>query len=520
MIAQAKPVDPYAPFRRERTSSLESELQRLKAVQASLLRQREELILDHKLDFFRPNSPKQILFFEKANTRRRAIFAGNRFGKTTLGVAEDISWSRGFRSWYPEGHPLRTLGIPQDRGTRGLVIAQDWDRVRELFTDDQSRDKPGKFFEWAPKGSIYKTHRRQNGVIDQIYFRTLQPNGTVRESSILFDTVKSFKADGLSQESLDWDFIHVDEPMPEDMYNAVSRGLIDRGGFMWMLLTPLREIWMYTFMTEGQAEQPDIFWSATADMTDNPELSQTEIDLFLANLSPAERACREQGIPLAYGSLVYDRFNESEHVLDRTPAGWANSFTPPRDWQVLVSIDTHAKTPHAVLFLAISETHVVIFREIWKHCLISELCKEIKDALKGLRVDAIICDPIAWIENPETGRAWADTFFEHGLDISKASKQKAVGIIETNQIWDKTYHKKVRVLSHCRHFLKEIRNYFFDKDDKPVDKDDHFMECLYRSVLHNHFAYYPEYVPTAVGQSFYNDNVISFDENSKAIMQI
>jgi hypothetical protein len=34
-------------------------------------------------------------------------------------------------------------------------------------------------------------------------------------------------------ESSDWDFLHIDEPCPRDMYVANARGLIDRGGSDW-----------------------------------------------------------------------------------------------------------------------------------------------------------------------------------------------------------------------------------------------------------------------------------------------
>ena len=55
--------------------------------------QKETYLMEHRLEMFQP-SPKQYDFFVQADKRRRACFAGNRFGKFT-GVVEDCSWLLG-----------------------------------------------------------------------------------------------------------------------------------------------------------------------------------------------------------------------------------------------------------------------------------------------------------------------------------------------------------------------------------------------------------------------------------------
>src|SRR5690606_2464494 len=125
--------------------------------------------------------------------RRRAIFAGNRFGKSTVGTAEDASWLLGYRPWYPEGHPLRTLGIPR-HGVKGLVVAENWDKVHEIFTnDDATDDRIGKIFWFLPKWSIKHKRRNSMGVIDTITVHSQNEDGSIRESIICFDTVSSFR---------------------------------------------------------------------------------------------------------------------------------------------------------------------------------------------------------------------------------------------------------------------------------------------------------------------------------------
>jgi predicted RNA-binding protein YlxR (DUF448 family) len=100
-----------------------------------------------------------------------------------------------------------------------------------------------------------------------------------------------------------------------------------------------------------------------------------------------------------------------------------------------------------------------------------------------------MCDPIAWIENPDTGRCWATTFFDMGLLVVKASKEKTGGIIQTQEIWKPG--RSVYVFPKCVNFIREIKSYFFDKENKAIDKDDHMMENLYRLVVHDNLQYYP-----------------------------
>ena len=161
--------------------NVKQELFRLQKLKTDLLRTR-------KLWFFKP-SPKQLQFFENSGKKRRAGFCGNRFGKSTLGVVEDVCWLLGFRPFFPEGHELRTLGIPR-HGVKGLVVAEDWDKVKEIFTNNESVERQGKFFEFLPEGS-YTYKKNEKGIIVQITVKSVV-DGLERESVMYFDTVKSY----------------------------------------------------------------------------------------------------------------------------------------------------------------------------------------------------------------------------------------------------------------------------------------------------------------------------------------
>lgn len=476
--------------------SPQEELEILKARALALAARKEQYLRDHRLELFEP-SPKQWDFIRAAAKRRRGCFAGNRFGKSTIGTVEDCSWLLGERPYIKEGDPLRRLGIPS-HGVKGLVIAEDWDKVREIFTDDSSEDRLGKFFYYLPRNKISNIKKTQTGVVCQ-FTVTNHIDGRARESILTFETVKTFKNSPNSLESGDYDFIHGDEPFPEQMWKAVSRGLIDRNGAAWFLLTPLMFPWIYDACVDGAAKDPNTWWWMDADMDDNPLLTDEAKELFLSQLDANERECRKSGKPLAYGRLVYSYFQKAKHVWDvkarGLPAGWLWKTIkigneeervpqPPAQYFCGYSIDPHPQTPHAVLFTAIAPTGQVFFyHERFKKSSISELADYVHQVLSGCRVGWQLCDPIAWIEDPETGKCWADTLIANGLDVQEASKQKTVGIIQTNDLFKSD--RPVYVLSTLSVFLSEISKYFYDRDDKPIDKDDHLMECMYRTVLHD-----------------------------------
>lgn len=458
---------------------------------ADLLRlkqEKEKLYTERRLWFWRP-SPKQMEFFIHSNVKRRAGFCGNRFGKSTLGVVEDVCWLIGYRPFFPEGHPLRTLGIPK-HGVKGLVVAEDWDKVKEIFTNDDSKERQGKFFEFLPEDFILKKHRNEKGIVDQITVKS-EVDGTYRESIIYFDTVKSFKQAPASFESSDWDFIHIDEPVMRELWVAVSRGLIDRGGYSWQLFTPLKEVWMYNEMVDNAKAQPSLYWWFEATMDDNPVLSAEDKELYLQQLPEDEREARRKGIPLAYGRLVFSDYDADVHLLDGPHPGWPAITRPPlRDHMVVYSLDTHPQTPHAGLFISINKAgDIDVYDEIYQKGKIRELAGWVKKKLEGLRVHYGLCEPAAWNEDQGSGFCYADIFYEEGLDLLPGSKRKEDAVMLMQQLF-KQRERRVTIHARCKRLRWELVNHYFNKDNVPEDKNDHVLECFRRLVIHDGLRYY------------------------------
>lgn len=444
---------------------------------------------------------KQHLFHSSA-AKRRGFFAGNRTGKSQSSCAETVAWAIGERPWYKipfdirnrkgvllhrhEGganHPLIRQGIPP-WPTKQLIITTDWDKVDEIWTG-QRGDRPGKIWQMLPNGWVddrpgHGIRRNHSGAIDTIEGR----NGAM----IKFDTVQSFIKDPQGSESSEWDRVAGDEPFPEDMWKASARGLIDRNGQGDFTLTALKERWIYDYFFEVIGQSATLKtgrYAVEATTYDNPFMSDEAIQLFEADLTEDEKQCRIHGKPLELSGLVYKEFQYDKHVLQSIPDGWRDYHLPSKDHIIEVRIDPHPQTPHAVLFLAIGPSQIpVICHEIWLACDARELAATISGYVQstGCFVNTIKSDPAAWVPDSITRVASvAQTFQDCGLIISKASKDKTNGILNLRSVLKSP--NGLRFAPTLRRTLWEISRYCYDKENKPIDKDDHMMENLYRLLI-------------------------------------
>jgi hypothetical protein len=275
----------------------------------------------------------------------------------------------------------------------------------------------------------------------------------------------------------------VDEPCPEKMFKAAARGLVDRNGSAWFTLTALKEPWI-TDAFDSDGIFSGISFMVEGSIYDNPYLSKEAIDAYEATLTPDEKECRLWGKPLHKAGLVYKCFQSDQHILSTPPAGWDGWAEPPLSWSYYLYIDPHPHTPHMVLFLVVDPFgRKYYWHDLFEKCLIRELCGKIKQVLGGRRIVRVRCDPIAFVDDPINGTNMATEFWANGLAVEKASKDLSRGILKVNE--ELQLSSGFPVFSpECRRTLWEIRRYHWDEETgKPVDADDHAMECLYRSIL-------------------------------------
>jgi hypothetical protein len=458
-----------------------------------VLKKQLDLIKRFGLKFYKPHE-KQQLFHEAADFRFRLARCGNRFGKSDMGVSEDLAFALGERVWLAKDDPMRYFGIPK-HPTKGLVIAADDDKVDEIFTGNGSKGHTGKIWKKLPKDLIVGQKRGSSGTIINLRIK-----GLYGESVIDFDTRAAFKNNAMGAESSDYDWCHIDEPIEEAHWKAILRGLTDRGGKAWFTCTLIEQAWIndFFFGTAEEASQDRhevisevgrrIKWSITGSIYDNPYLNEDDIQDFLDALTEDERKCRISGIPLHLAGVIYKEFERATHILKDVPRGWNAYNDPPRDHTIHFAIDPHPRTPHAVLFIAVDPLgYPTIYDEIWQTGTTDELAAEILLRIQGRNVWTKIMDPAAWIEDQRNNSVMADDLAGYGVHgVEKAPKDLVRGIPETQRILKIKNFLKVSPM--CRRFLWEIGRYAWGDvrgtpTNKPLDKDDHMMECFYRLCL-------------------------------------
>jgi len=452
------------------------------------LARREAMRKANGLLFYRPHQ-KQDFFHRHGEIKRRYVRTGNRFGKSTMGSAEDCAWALGERIWYDKDDPARMIGLPK-RATKGVIICADWDKAEEIFTDEHN----GKLIKLLPKDKLIKCETNQSGNVDKVRVDCIW--GGV--STIYLDTVKSFMSNAMGHESSDWDWLHIDEPCPKEMFEAYARGLMDREGSAWFTCTPITELWindMFFPSGMGRKELDKPFQKnkdrivITGTTFDNPTLSRASIELFSSELSPSARAARLYGKPSQLSGQIYDEFDPDVHVYLETPKGWADYDQPPENWTIRVSIDIHDGIPQAVLFAATSQLNQTYF---WAECFdeihIGRCSQRILEVLGGRQPYSIIADPRAWIENPRDGMTIADDFHANGIYCEPGPKDLVRGILKVKEMLKKRDLRGHPVLNFSQHLtetLHEFERYVYDpKTGKPYSKaPDHMMENLYRLCL-------------------------------------
>ena len=508
-----------------------------------LLRAAAELRRGQALTFFSPHE-KQKAFFRAAFYHYRYARTGNRFGKSEMGAAEDVAFALGYRPWIDEDVtlrsfgetdcpeewldvPLRTAGIPPFP-TKGLIVTTDWDKTKEVFTELEGEQK-GKLIKYIPSDCVGPMTKNHSGKIDLLKVRHVSGGW----STIALDTVVSYKQNPLGQESSSWDWIHIDEPIPQGMWKAMSRGLVDRGGRAWFTCTPLSEPWIdEKFVPNvqdqlqanadsvGNSDDSVSSWMMTGTMDDNPHNRLVDIERFMNDLTDDEREARRKGIPTSYAGIVYKEFDWNVHVRTEPPLGWVSWDRPPADHCIRFAIDYHFRKNDAVLFIATCPQGVsYIYAELWEQMLLDEEVKRIKDILGTHTPQPGLVDPLASTPGKVTEVTAMDEYRRLGLAILPATKDPVNGIRGVKaHLKSRDKHGRPTLVFNAalRRTLFEIsRGFIWDgEENRPIKKNDDMMENLYRLCLDGLPYIEPatDYEYTIIKERPITSNIIAFDE--------
>jgi phage terminase large subunit-like protein len=397
------------------------------------------------------------LAFHQSLAKGRAIFGGNRSGKTEAGAAEFALWITGSQRYRPR---------KRVKAGTGWICTESTEIQREIVQP--------KILKWLPKSKIKKITYIQRGIIDFIEL--------IDGWHINF---KNYEQGADKYQGKDVDIAWCDEEPPKDIWTEIQMRLIDRGGVTLLTMTPVNGMtWVYQEIWEkNKTNNIECF---LMDMDSNPYLPQEEKDRVLAGLTDQEKQIRKEGKFIALHGLIYPQFSESKHVIP--------SFDIPTDWRRVVSVDPHLAKPTSVLWGAMAQSDYgrvskgdwVIYRELRTKGIIPDVVANIMVYNGRDRIFARIGDPSLNMKDNITGVNPFDEFAEQGFPLIAANKAVESGIYEIRKLLDQT-PVGLWVFDNCIGLIKELRHYSFSElntdarksySEKILKREDDFCDCL------------------------------------------
>lgn len=408
--------------------------------------------------------PKQLIF-HSSQARRRLYIGGNRSGKTTGGIVEDLWWATG-------EHPHRKVPDPP---IRGRVIGVDFlNGIQKIILPEVAR--------WVPvsklRGSSWST------AYDKLERVLWFENGSFIEFMSYDQDLDKFA--GTSRH-----FVHFDEEPPHEIWQENMARLVDTAGDAWLTMTPVEGMtWVYDTLYEPGLLPDSVVDVVEVRMDENSHLSQTEVDAFLDSLDEDERLIRGEGKFIQLGGLVYKSFELSIHVVELPETGI------PKDWTWVASLDHGYNNPTAWLWHAVSPDDTIItFHEHFKSGMtIDDHAAEVHRINRelGRPPDFYIGDPSIRNTDPITGTSIHEEYLKYGIPIILGNNDVRAGILKVarylklNTIGQPNY----KLTSNCKNLAREFTRYRWktyankrlndqtNVQEAPVKKDDHALDSL------------------------------------------
>ena len=441
---------------------------------AIAIEEKKRRVAENGIDYYIPQqSPgNPQLEFHKSKKRVRAIFGGNRSGKSVSGACEAV--------WYATGtHPFKSIPTPN----YGRVCCTD-------FTNGIEKVIIPEIKKWLPKDALKPGKQGWNAESRTLYLK----NGSTIEFMSYDQDVEKF-----ASASRHW--IWFDEEPSQDIYNECKMRLIDTKGDTWFTLTPVNGMtWIYSDIYEKVDIDPNIA-VFHFDTRINPYIDMEILDDLMRGMSEAEMDMRLGGKFVSLSGLIYKEFNLETHTIGR--------FKIPDEWPKICAIDPHPRNPTVVVYMSIAPTAYfiaecykqkiildceitdsevyIIYDEVYPQnsMLISDTAKtmkmkEVKDIIRYRMIDSSANTP-----DPIIGRTLRQEFERHGIRTIIADKDITNGVLKVRE---KLQKNALYIFNDVHNTIWEIRHYvwddykigkdFKDPKEKPRKKRDHAMDCL------------------------------------------
>jgi hypothetical protein len=429
-----------------------------------------EILKRHPIYGYLPNTAQDRFHYNPA--RGRGCFWPNRMGKSFALCTEGYAHATGNRWWLLPDDPLyKVARVPVPNVGRLYVTTYDrWEQDLQP--------------EWetiaGPPGRNY-TYAKTNRQINKIRF----PN-----KSVIY--LMTDKMDPKASEGGRVHWAGFNEPVQKAHFTATIRGLMDTGGPWWMNMTLIdTDRWIYDEIWEMAQDDPDIA-VIEGHLDDNlrenggiltPEYIADTIKFY----SPEERDARIYGIPTFATGRIFPTYRK-EHPY------YVPVFSPDPAWPTFCFLDPADKKPIAVLYLTVDPHAGYVFAryEIYDGSLTT--VKDVADAMKEYEATLPGGVALRWMDSSgktmerTSGNCMAEEFAKNGLFFDFWPKADKVNTqIKQFRQWLKLRENGLptfMVTESCNRLgTFEIPKYHYDKNGKPVKKNDDLLDCAMAAAV-------------------------------------
>lgn len=400
--------------------------------------------------------------FHKSTKKVRALFGGNRSGKSVAGTAEGVWWATGL-------HPYRSVPIPN----YGRVCTVD-------ITNYLERIIIPEYKKWIPKeflkgGSWDVAYKKESRIVHLT-------NGSTIEFMSYDQDLEKFGGS-----SRHW--VHEDEECPSDKHYENMMRLVDTGGALWMTMTPLKGMtWVYSDIYE---KAPNSMIDAfVMDIMDNPHLAKADIDDILSTFPQDEIDARAHGRFIKLSGVIYKEFSRQYHVIP------FRTIDP--NWRRICAIDPHPQKPTAVLWMAVTDNDdYIVYNELMdaQYDRISKVAEAMHQVEGKNPAHYRLIDSSASTPDPVSGVNIKREFERCNIRTTIATKDVDPGINSVHEVLalreDGMGRLRPRLffMDNCVKTIHQMEHYiwdtyrganpdFVDAKGKPLKKNDDLVDCL------------------------------------------
>jgi hypothetical protein len=507
------------------------DMQRLRELEESDSLTEEQILEAHKwmkvMDmargkhFYFPNEKEYKFHLELATVK--FISGGNRSGKSTTCIMDVVAQCEGY-------HPLQRPNLERlykeatDKWVREhceyVLDNRLWISSPPIKARCVGMDFPNfvdkvlgpEYIKWATQAEL-KAISYDNEKQRRISWKN--------KSQVEFMT---YAQEVIAHGGAAIDVYHLDEEPTEGHYQQALMRIISTKGRILCGMTAEKGVsWTeHTIYEPAEKGNKDIY-AMEMSTYDNPIATPAMIDTIKSLcLNQAEIDIRIHGKRVAKGGHIFENWKEDyPFVVPRFPI-------PQEGGMLVMSIDPHLQLPHAISWIWIdlekqTSDKYPPFKDLPNMFICSELFEkgggyklasyiEIVEDRLGRKSDIVICDPLGWQDSQadENSKSIVEQLNDAGIFPIKGSKNLRGGLVKMKECleleWTVTLNMEGDVetisrdypqlmmfddLGHHRH---EFKNYRWqpppmtrsgeskEVEQKPVDKDDHFVEASRRIV--------------------------------------